>query len=102
MTIFSKTVKLRDINPSTYTPSKRGIDVIWGYDGPDIYATMTAGNINNEENLTEMHDINRELSKLKIIQDTIKTYRVHSKVVPKSPLRTTWHDDGNRVIKDES
>ena len=101
MTIFSKSVKLRDINPSTYVPSKRGIDVTWGYDGTDIYGTFSAGNLNNETNLSEMHDINRELSKLKVIQDTIKTYRVHNKVVPKKPIRTTWFDDGNKQVIDQ-
>lgn len=99
MTIFSKTVKLRDINPTEYTP-RRGIDVIWGYDGPDIYGTFTAGNLNNEANLTEQHDINRQLSKLKVIQDTIKSYTTYNKVVPQGPKRITWHDDGNRLRED--
>jgi CCR4-NOT transcriptional regulation complex NOT5 subunit len=101
MTIFDKTVKLRDINPRTYTP-KRGIDVTWGYDNNDIYGTFTAGNINNESNLTEMHDINRELSKLKVIQDSIKTYKTYNKVRPKSPLRITHHDDGNKLVEDKA
>jgi hypothetical protein len=101
LTIFTKSVKLRDINPATYSPSKRGIDVTWGYDGPDIYATFSAGNINDEFNLTERHDINRELSKLRVIQDTIKTYRVHNKVVPKGPIRTTWHDNKNHIVEDK-
>lgn len=100
MTIFSKTVKLRDINPSTYVP-KRGIDVIWGYDDSDIYGTFTAGNINNEANLTEQHDINRELSKLKVIQDTVRDYRTYKKVVPQGPKRIAWFDDGNRLREDK-
>jgi hypothetical protein len=99
MTIFNKTVKLRDINPATYAP-KTGIDVTWGYDNGDIYGTFTAGNVNNEANLTEKHDINRELSKLKVIQDSIKTYKTYNKVRPKSPLRITWYDDGNKVVED--
>jgi hypothetical protein len=100
MTIFDKTVKLRDINPATYVPP-RGIDVTWGYDNNEIYGTFTAGNINNELNLTEKHDINRALSKLKVIQDTIKDYKTFNKVVPKRPLRTTWHDNGNRIVEDK-
>lgn len=99
MTIFSETVKLKDINPRTYTP-KTGIDVTWGYDNGDIYGTFTAGNINNEANLTERHDINNELSKLKVIQDSIKSHTTYNKVVPKSPLRITWHDNGNRLVED--
>jgi hypothetical protein len=100
MTIFNKTVKLRDINPATYTP-KTGIDVCWGYDNGDIYGTFTAGNINNEANLTEKHDINRELSKLKVIQDTIKDYKTYKKVVPIGPKRITLHDDGNKLVEDK-
>jgi hypothetical protein len=97
--IFSKTVKLTDINPYTYTP-KCGLDVSWGYDNGDIYGTFTACNINNEQNLTEQHDINRELSKLKVIQDTIKDYKTYRKVVPQGPKRITWYDDGNRLRED--
>jgi hypothetical protein len=89
--IFDKTVKLRDINPSTYVPPK-GVDVAWGYDNGDIYGTFTAGNINNEANLSERHDINRALCNLKIIQDNIKDYKTYNKVVPKRPLRITYHD----------
>jgi hypothetical protein len=100
LTIFSKTVKLRDINPKTYVPP-RGVDVIWGYDHAETYGTFTAGNINNEANLSERHDINRALSKLKVIQDTIKDYKTYNKVVPKAPLRTTVHDDGNRIVEDK-
>ena len=100
MTIFDKTVKLRDINPNTYVP-KRGIDIVWGYDAGDIYGTFTAGNLNNEQNTTEKHDINNELSKLKVIQDTIKSYTTYNKVVPKGPKRITWHDDGNRLREDK-
>lgn len=100
MTIFDKTVKLRDINPSTYQPPT-GIDVAWGYDNTDIYGTFTAGNINNEANLREKHDINNELSKLKIIQDTIKDYKTFKKVVPVGPKRITWHDNGNRLVVDK-
>lgn len=99
MTVFTKSVKLRDINPATYTP-KRGIDVVWGYDDADIYGTFTAANINNEQNLTEKHDINNELSKLKVIQDTIKDYTTYNKVVPHGPKRITWHDTGNRIVED--
>jgi hypothetical protein len=97
--IFSKTVKLRDINPLTYAP-RRGICVSWGYDGPDIYGTFTAGNVNNEANITDKQDINQELSRLKVIQDTIKSWTTYNKVVPKGPKRITWWDNGNRVIED--
>lgn len=100
MTIFDKTVKIRNINPATYVP-KRGIDVTWGYDNGDIYGTFTAGNLNNEQNLTEKHDINSELSKLKVIQDTIRDYVTYKKVVPQGPKRVTWFDDGNRLREDK-
>ena len=99
MTIFDKTVKLRDINPATYRPPT-GIDVIWGYNNNEIFGTFTAGNINNEANLTEKHDINNALSKLKVIQDSIKDYKTYKKVVPQRPLRITQYDNGNRIIED--
>ncbi len=98
--IFDKTVKLRDINPKTYLPPK-GVDVAWGYDNGDIYGTFTAGNINNEANLSEKHDINNALSKLKVIQDTIKDYKTFKKVVPPNPKRITWHNNGNRLVVDK-
>jgi hypothetical protein len=98
--IFDKTVKLRDINPKTYVPPT-GIDVAWGYDSGETYGTFTAGNINNDANLTEKHDINNALSKLKVIQDTIKDYKTYKRVVPKRPLRITWHDTGNRLVEDK-
>lgn len=99
--IFDKTVKLRDINPKTYVPP-RGIDVIWGYDNDDIFGTFTAGNINNEMNLTDKHDINNALSKLKVIQDRIRDYHTYNNVVPKRPIRTTVFDDGNRIVEDKA
>jgi hypothetical protein len=99
MTIFDKTVKLRDINPALYQPP-HGVDVIWGYDNSDIYGTFTAGNINNEANISDKHTINDALSKLKVIQDTIKDYKTFKKVVPQRPLRTTWMDNGNKIVED--
>lgn len=101
MTIFNKTVKVRDINPATYTP-KRGIDVIYSYYNNEVYPTLTAGNINSPEYITDKSDINAELSKLKVIQDSIKTYKTYNKVRPKSPLRITHHDDGNKLIEDKA
>jgi len=98
--IWSKTVKVRDLNPMIYTP-KKGIDIIYRYADGGIYPTFTAGNKNDPEYITDKSDINAELSKLKIIQDTIKTYKTHNAVVPKRPHRSTVFDDGNKVIKDE-
>lgn len=99
MTIFSKTVKI-NVDPTKYTPRKTGIDVIYRYADGGVWGTFTAGNINNEANLTEQHDINEELAHLKVSQDTIKTWNTFNKVVPKGPLRTTTYDFGNGVKED--
>ena len=97
--IFSKTVKLEGVNPATFVP-KRGIDVTWNRYENELYGTFTAGNLNDRANLTEMHDINRQLSKLKVIQDTIKDYKTYNAVRPKGYVRRTIHDDGNRYRED--
>ena len=94
MTRLDKTVKLRDINPATYTPTT-GIDVTWGYDDKDIYGTFST------DRSQAFNDINAELSKLKVIQDTIKDYKTFKKVVPQRPFRTTWYDNGNRMVEEK-
>jgi hypothetical protein len=89
--IFDKTVKLKDIDPRTYVPPK-GIDVSWGYDNGDVYGTFIGGNINSEQYVRDRSDINAALSRLKVIQDTIKDYKTYKKVVPLGPKAIVWHD----------
>lgn len=99
MTIFNKTVKI-NVDPTKYTPRKTGIDVIYRYVDGDVWGTFTAGNINNEANLTEQHDINNELSHLKVLQDNVMTWKDYNKAVPTGPLRTTTYDFGNGIKTD--
>lgn len=94
MTTFSKTVKLKDVDPRTYTPPK-GIDVAWGYDHNELYGTFIAGNVNSEPYVRDKSDINNALSRLKVIQDIIRDYKTYRKVVPPNPKSIVWHDDGN-------
>lgn len=95
--VFSKTVKVRDVNPLTYRPPT-GINVNWKLlHRNELYATFVASNLNEPRYLREKHDINNALAKLKVIQDTIKDYRTHRKVVPPDPKMIVWRDDGNAV-----
>jgi len=97
--IFSKTVKLRDLSPLKYQPPK-GIDVSWKLYHDELYATFTAGNINQPQYTKDKHDINEALARLKVIQDTVKDWHTYRNVVPLGPKRQVWHDDGNRVVTD--
>jgi len=101
MTIFHKTVKLKDINPATYVPPYKGIDITWGYSHNEIFGTFTAGNYNQPSYVTDKSEINNTLSRLKVIQDTIKDYKTYKKVVPQGPKRITWHDAGNGYKEDK-
>ena len=98
--IFSKTVKVRDLNPLKYQPP-RGIDVNWQVHDNELYATFTAGNVNQVQFIRDKYDINEALAKLNITQDRIRDYKTYRKVVPPNPVRQTWHDSGNGVKLDK-
>lgn len=96
MTVFSKTVKVKDLNPLTYQPPK-GINVNWKLHHSELYATFVASNKNEPQFLREKHDINNALSRLKVIQDTIKDWHTYKNVVPPDPKMQIWRDDGNAM-----
>ena len=81
--IYNKSVLVRDLNPLTY-PVDKGVDVIWRPSNDGLTATL----VSEDRNM-----INNQLTKLKLIQDSIKTWRTY-RDLPKYPLKTILHKDG--------
>ena len=98
--IFSKTVKLKPMDIYKYTPPA-GIDITWKLHENELYGTFMGGNVNQEKYIRDKSDINAALSKLKVIQDTIRDYQTYKKVVPPDPKMIVWHDNGNRMVVDK-
>jgi len=86
MTIYHKSVLVAakdEMNPLTY-PVDKGVDVIWKRNLDGIAATL----VSDDKKM-----INNQLSKLKLIQDSIKSWRTY-RDLPHYPVKTVLNSDG--------
>ena len=83
MTISHRHVLVRDINPNTFV-GDQGIDIVWKKTDDGLAATLIGENRSM---------INNQLSKLKLIQDSIKTWHTF-RDLPHYPHKTILHEDG--------
>jgi len=84
MTIYHKSVlAAKHIDPLTY-PVDKGIDVVWKRNLDGIAATL----VSDDKKM-----INNQLSKLKLIQDSIKSWRTY-RDLPHYPFKTVLNSDG--------
>jgi hypothetical protein len=83
MTIHYKHSLVKDINPLTFVGDK-GIDIVWKNTDDGLAATLIA---------EDKSMINNQLSKLKLIQDSIKTWHTF-RDLPHYPHKTILHEDG--------
>ena len=83
MTIHYKHVLTKDINPYTFV-GDNGLDIVWKKTDDGLAATLIA----EDKNM-----INNQLSKLKLIQDSIKTWHTF-RDLSHYPHKTVLHEDG--------
>jgi len=84
MTIYHKSVlAAKDINPLAY-PVDKGVDVVWKRNVDGLAATL----VSDDKKM-----INNQLSKLKLIQDSIKSWRTY-RDLPHYPVKTVLNSDG--------
>ncbi len=79
--IHNKSVIVRDINHDIID---KGIDVVWRNTDDGMTATL----ISEDRSM-----INNQLTKLKVIQDSIKTWHTY-RDLPHYPLKTVLNSDG--------
>jgi len=77
---YYKNIKIKDNDIKDFVPDS-GIDIIWKKYHDDQYATVIGRNRN---------EVNAQLNKLKVIQDTIKSYKTYNQTVPPRPLKIEW------------
>jgi len=85
MTIYHKSVLVaaKDVNPLTF-PVDKGVDIVWKRNLDGIAATLVS---------EDKKMINNQLSKLKLIQDSIKSWRTY-RDLPSYPVKTILSSDG--------
>jgi hypothetical protein len=81
MTIYNKSVLVD--KPNIYNVDN-GVDIVWKNTLDGTAATLIA---------EDKSMINNQLSKLKLIQDSIKSWRTY-RDLPKYPLKTILREDG--------